>query len=103
MLWDFTGSVPWKQLNIFKYLLCLVLHFLWYAYCKPIPPVTTGVHVGFDGMVFSSRRFDRAAAKYSLLEEILIYFEITSLYQITYTLTQDNSAKYHSLLHFTPK
>lgn len=67
-----------------KYLQCLVLHYMWYAYCKPIPLVTTvRVHIDFDGMVFSSRRLDRAIAKHSLLEEILICFEITSFYQIT--------------------
>lgn len=90
--------------TIFKYLQSLVLHFMWYAYCKPIRLVTTfRVHIDIDGMVFSSRRFDRAVAKHSLLADILIYFKMTSLYQITYTLTQDNSTKYHSLLHFTPK
>lgn len=77
---------------------------MWFAYCKPIPLVTTvRGRISFDGMVFSSRRYDRTVAKHSLLEEILIHLEITSFYQIIYTLTQGNSTKYHSLLHFTPK
>lgn len=90
--------------TIFQYLQCLVLNFVWFAYCKPISLVTTvRVHIDLDGMVFICRRFEGAVAKHSLLEEILIHFEITSFSQIIYTLTQDNSKKYHSLVHFTPK
>lgn len=74
MLWCwFSTTEPVKW--FLKCLQCLILHFLWYAYCKPVPLEFTGrVHIDFNVTVFSSRRFDRAIVNHSMLEEILVYF-----------------------------